>query len=322
MSKPKVFVSRAIPEAGLALIRAECDADVWPGSLPPPRTELLARVAAADGLLCMLTERVDAELLQAAPRLKVISNFAVGFDNIEVAAATARRIPVGNTPDVLTDATADMAFALLMAAARRIPEGERYVRQGKWQVWDPQLLLGADLSGATLGVVGFGRIGQALARRAQGFDLRVIYHDPGAAPAFGALPVALESLLAESDFISLHVPLKDSTRHMIDGAALAKMKPGTVLVNTARGAVIDTGALLEALRSRPDLSAALDVTDPEPLPGDHPLLTLDNCLVVPHLGSASRRTRADMARLASQNLVAGLRGERLPHCVNPEVYAR
>jgi glyoxylate reductase len=320
MSKPKVFVTRLIPEKGLALVRDFCDADIWPDEVPPSRAVILERVRGADGLLSLLTDTIDSEVMDAAPRLKVISNMAVGVDNVDVTAATARKLPVGNTPGVLTDATADMALALLMAAARRIVEGEKYVRDGKWTTWNPRLLLGADFVGATLGIIGFGRIGQAVAKRARGFDLRVIYYDPSAQPAFGATPVDLDTLLRESDFISLHVPLTEETRHMIDSKTLTKMKPNAILVNTSRGPVVDPQALYEALKSKRIFAAALDVTEPEPLPVDNPLLELDNCLIVPHLGSASRYTRDMMAYLAAQNLIAGLKREKLPNCVNPEVY--
>ncbi|MCL4271525.1 MAG: D-glycerate dehydrogenase, partial [Anaerolineales bacterium] len=217
---------------------------------------------------------------------------------------------------------ADQAFALLRAAARRISEAERYVRAGKWVTWTPSLLLGTDLAGATLGIVGFGRIGQAVAKRAQGFDLRVIYHDPTAEPAYGAQPVDLDTLLHESDFISIHVPLTQNTRHLVNADFLSKMKPNAVLVNTARGGVLDQAALYNALKSNQIFAAALDVTDPEPLPMDSPLLQLENCLIVPHLGSASKRTRDQMSLLAARNLIAGLNGERLPHCANPDVYKK
>ncbi|MCL4528363.1 MAG: D-glycerate dehydrogenase [Chloroflexi bacterium] len=320
MPKPKVFVTRLIPEKGLALIRDFCDADIWQDELPPPRKELLARVRDVDGLVSLLTEKVDGELMDAAPRLKIISNMAVGVDNVDVAAATARKLPVGNTPGVLTDATADMAFALMLSAARRIVEGEKYVRDGKWKTWNPQLLLGADFVGATLGIIGFGRIGKAVAKRAKGFDLRVIYYDPSVPSTSDATPVDLDTLFRESDFISLHVPLTDETRHMINANTLSKMKPNAILVNSSRGPVVDPHALHDALKSNRIFAAALDVTEPEPLPADSPLLGLDNCLVVPHLGSASKYTRDMMSYLAAQNLIAGLKGERLPNCVNPEVY--
>lgn len=320
MAKQKVFVTREIPAKGLSLLREFCRVDLWPDELPPSRAELLSRVRPVHGLLSLLTEQVDAALLDSAPNLKVVSNYAVGFDNIDVKQATARKIPVGNTPGVLTDATADTAFALMMAAGRRIPEAERYVRAGKWKTWGPQLLLGTDFVGATLGIIGFGRIGQALAKRALGFELRVIFHDPSAQPLFDTTPADLDTLLRESDFISLHVPLTPKTHHMIDAIALRKMKSNAVLINTARGGVVDHEALFDALKDRRIFAAGLDVTEPEPLPVDSPLLKLDNCVVVPHLGSASLRTREQMSVLAAENLIAGLKGERLPHCVNPEVY--
>jgi glyoxylate reductase len=273
-----------------------------------------------------LTDKIDGEIMDAAGAgLKVISNHAVGFDNIDVQAATARRIPVGNTPEVLTDATADFAFALMMAAGRRIVEAARYVQEGKWKTWGPMLLLGTEMKGATLGLVGFGRIGKAVARRALGFDMRVIYYDPGEAKPdadLKATRVDFETLLAESDFISLHTPLTPDTRHMIDAQAFSKMKPSAVLVNTARGPVVDMEALYEALKSKRIFAAGLDVTEPEPLPPDHPLLDLDNALIVPHIASASTTARENMAWLAARNLIAGLKGEPLPNCVNPQVYAR
>jgi glyoxylate reductase len=320
MPKPKVFVTRIIPEKGLSLVRDFCEADIWPEEMPPSREVLLARLAAVDGVLSLLTDRMDGEAMDAAPALKVISNMAVGVDNVDIPAATRRKIPVGNTPGAMTDATADMTWALMMAAARRVVEGEKYVRSGKWKTWSPQLLLGADFAGATWGIIGFGRIGQAVARRAQGFGMRVVYHDTEAKPAEGATPVPLDELLETADFISLHVPLTPETHHMINAATLSRVKPGAVLVNTSRGPVVDPEALYEALKSNRLFAAGLDVTEPEPLPADHPLLELDNCTIVPHLGSASKRTRDLMAYLAAENLIAGLKGERVPHCVNPEVY--
>ena len=320
--RPRVFVSRRMRDAGLNLVLEFCDADVWDEEMPPAREVLLEKVRGVDGFLSMLTDRVDAELLDAAgPQLKVVSNHAVGFDNIVVADATARGIPVGNTPGILTDATADLAFALLLAAARRLVELEKYIRAGKWKTWHPSMLLGMDLVGKTLGLVGFGRIGQAVAKRAVGFDLRVIFYDPTAKPEFGAIKMnSLDELLRESDFVSVHAPLNESTRHMVNADFLSKMKPNAVFVNTSRGPVVDQAALYEALKAKQIFAAGLDVTDPEPLPLDSPLLTLENCVIVPHIGSASERTRDAMARLAAENLIAGLKGERLPHCINPEVY--
>ena len=322
-ARPRVFVARVLPDDGLEMIRAACDADIWPDELPPPRDELLRRVAGCDGLVSLLTDRVDDELLDAAGSgLRVVSNFAVGFDNIDVAACARRGIPVGNTPGVLTETTADLAWALLMAAARRLPEGDRYVRAGNWRTWGPMLLLGPDVHGATIGIVGFGRIGQAVARRAAGFGMEILYHDVHRLPdeitsPLGARYVPLEELLALSDFVSLHVNLTEETRHLINAITLAAMKPTAILVNTSRGPVIDQIALADALRDGVIWAAGLDVTDPEPIPMDDPLVGLDNCLIVPHIASASRTTRGKMARMAAANLLAGVRGEPLPTPVAP-----
>src|SRR6476646_9038967 len=322
-SRPRVFVSRIIPSEGLDAIRAVCDLDLWEDPLPPPRDELLRRVAGVDGALTLLTDRVDDAFLDAAgPSLKVVSNYAVGFDNIDVAACARRGIPVGNTPGVLTETTADLAWALLMAAARRLPEGDRYVRAGSWKTWGPMLLMGPDVHGATIGIVGFGRIGQALARRAQGFGMEILYHDLQPLPAsvtdpLGATYLPLEELLPRSDFVSLHVNLSPVTRHLINAQTLAMMKPTAVLVNTSRGPVVDQTALADALRNGVIWAAALDVTDPEPIPRDDPLVGLDNCLIVPHIASASRATRGKMAAMAAANLIAGVRGESLPTEVPP-----
>jgi glyoxylate reductase len=327
VSGPKVFVARLIPDEGLEPIRQACDVDLWTEALPPPRDELLRRVAGKVGLLTLLTDRVDAELLDAAgPQLKVVSNYAVGFDNLDIPELTRRRIPAGNTPGVLTETTADLAFALMMAAARRVDEGSRYVRQGRWKTWGPMLLMGVDLHGATLGIVGFGRIGREMAKRASGFGMQVLYHDvhpatPDEERSLNARQVEMDELLASSDMISLHTNLTDETRHLIDASALARMKPTAILVNTSRGPVVDQAALYEALRDGQIFAAALDVTDPEPMAPDDPLLTLENCLVVPHIASATGVTRGKMAAIAAANLLAGLRGDPLPSCVNPEAYA-
>ncbi len=324
--KPRVLVTRIIPDEGLDKVRDACEVDLWTDELPPPRDELLRRVAGVDGLLSLLTDSVDDELLDTAgPQLKVVSNFAVGFDNIDVAACTRRRIPAGNTPGVLTETTADLAFALIMAAARRIPESVDYVRDGNWRTWGPMLLMGVDIHGATLGIVGFGRIGREMARRGRGFGMRILYHDvhpatPEEEAELGARRVEMDELLRESDFVTLHVNLTDETHHLIDAEALAAMKPTAVIVNTSRGPVVDPIALERALRTNAIFAAGLDVTDPEPLPADHPLVGLSNCVVVPHIASASRVTRGKMAAMAAANLLAGLRGERLPTPINPEVY--
>lgn len=319
-AKPRVFITRQIPEAGLSLIQQSCQADIWPETLPPSYEILTERTRGADGLLCLITDRIDAALMDAAgPGLKIISQMAVGVDNIDLAAARARGIPVGHTPGVLTEATADLAFALLLAAARRIVEGVEYVRAGKWRTWEPKTLLGADLSGATLGIIGLGRIGKAVARRAAGFDMRLIACNPGMPPpeaeAAGVRLVDLDTLLRESDFISIHTPLTAQTRSLINRETLNKMKRTAILVNTARGPVIDQDALYEALRDGRIAGAALDVTDPEPLPPDHKLLTLPNAVIVPHIGSASLWTRNQMAIMAAENLLAGLAGQPLPHAV-------
>ena len=302
-----------------------CDATVWPGELPPSRDQLLASVAGCHGILTLLTDRVDEALLDAAgPQLRVVSNFAVGFDNVDVVACTARGVRVGNTPGVLTETTADLAFALLLAAARRLPEAMANVREGRWRTWDPLLLLGAEVHGATIGIVGLGRIGQAVARRAAGFGMRVVYHGRTRAPgdleaSLGATYVPMPELLASSDFVTLHVSLNDQTRGLIGSDELRAMRRTAILVNTSRGPVVDTAALVEALRAGTIAGAALDVTDPEPLPADHPLLGLDACLVVPHVASATRATRDRMATMAADNLLAGVRGQPLPTPVNPEV---
>ncbi len=322
-ARPRVFVSRVLPDEGLDALRAVCDVDVWTDDLPPPRDELLRRVAGCDGVLALLTDRVDDAFLDAAgPQLKVVSNYAVGFDNIDVPACARRGVRVGNTPGVLTETTADLAWALLMAAARRLPEADRYVRAGSWKTWGPMLLLGPDVHGATIGIVGFGRIGQAVARRATGFGMKVLYHDLQPLPEdvsapLGATYLPLQELLAQSDFVSLHVNLSDETRHLIDATTLSWMKPTAVLVNTSRGPVVDQAALAAALRDGTIWAAGLDVTDPEPLPAGDPLVGLENCLIVPHIASASRATRAKMAEMAAANVIAAVRGEPLPTEVTP-----
>ena len=302
----RVFVTRRLPGEALGRLGAEHELDVWPERLPPPPDVLRERARRAHGLLCLLTDRIDADLIGACPDLRVISNYAVGSDNVDVAAAAARGIPVGITPDVLTEATADLAFACLLATARRLPEAMAAVRSGAWLTWEPDWLLGHDIHGATLGIVGYGRIGQAVARRAAGFDMEVL-HTP-------ATP--LEELLSRADAVTLHVPLTTETRHLIDADALARMKPTAVLVNTARGAIVDQDALAKALHEGGIAGAALDVTDPEPLPPDHRLLDAPNVLVLPHIGSATHSARERMADLAVENLLAGLAGRPLAHAAH------
>lgn len=326
MSTPRVFIARFIPEEYLTQARGTCQVDLWPDDLPPPRDVLLERVKGVDGILSLLTDKIDSAVMDAAGcELKVISNCAVGFDNIDVSEATRRGIPVGNTPGVLTGTTADFAFALLMAAARRVVEGHNYVLAGRWKTWGLTQLLGQDISGATLGIIGFGRIGKAVAKRAVGFDMRILYYDPmceddAYAAQIGARCVDLDTILTQSDYLSLHVPLYKDTYHFIGEAELAKMKPTAVLVNTARGGVVDPDALYRALRDGVIGYAALDVTEPEPIPLDHPLLSLENVLIAPHIASASVQTRGKMIEIALANLLAGVRGEQLRHCVNPQVY--
>ena len=317
-ARPRVFVSRSIPDAGLDLIGAVADLDVWTGALPPPRAELLERIAGCAGVVLLPSERVDDAFLDAAgPALRAVSSFSVGYEHFDVEACRRRGIACGHTPGVLTETNADTAWALIMAAARRISEAERYVRADRWATGGMDDMLGVDVHGATIGIVGFGRIGQAVARRATGFAMRILYHsrhrvDPAIEESLGATWVTFEELLAESDFVCIHVPLSPETTGLIDAAALARMKPTAILVNTARGPIVDTSALLAALEAGTIRGAALDVTDPEPLRADHPLSQRDDCLIVPHIGSATYATRARMAVVAGENLLAGLRGEPVP----------
>jgi glyoxylate reductase len=326
MKLPKIFITRRIPADKLDQVRQHCQVDLWDEELPPPPEILLEHVRGVDGLLCLLTDRIDAEVMDAAgPQLKVISNCAVGYDNIVVPEATRRDIPVGNTPGVLTDTTADFAFALLMSAARRVVEGDAFTRAGKWKTWGLTQLLGQDVTGATLGIIGFGRIGKGMAKRAGGFDMRLLYYDPVTqddpyAAEVRAQRVDLDTLLRQSDFVSVHTPLSQETYHLIGTEALAKMKPTAILINTARGPIVDPLALYQALKDGVIGYAALDVTEPEPVPMDHPLLTLPNLIIAPHIASASVVTRGKMIQMSIDNLLAGLRGERLPNCVNREVY--
>jgi len=314
----RVLVTRRLPDGGLGPLAGHDIVGPKPDDAPYTHDELCEFAGEVDAIVSLLTDRIDADVLEAGKgRLRVVANVAVGYDNIDVPACRARGVAVGNTPGVLTETTADLAFALLMAAARRLPEGSRYVRDGRWKTWGPLLLLGPDVHGATIGIVGFGRIGQAVARRAQGFGMRILYHDVQQLPEdvtgpLGASYRPLEALLAEADFVSLHVNLSDVTRHLINAETLAWMKPTAVLVNTSRGPVVDQVALAEALRDGTIWAAALDVTDPEPIRMDDPLVGLDNCLIVPHIASASRATRGRMAAMAAANLLAGVRGEPLP----------
>ncbi len=304
----RIFVTRELPGPALARLKESHDTTVWPGQLPPSYEQLREHSAEADALLTLLTDRIDAQLIAGAPKLRVIANYAVGYDNIDVAAAGARGIQVGNTPDALTDATADLTFALLMAAARRITEAAAFARNGQWQTWEPAGFLGADVHGATLGIIGLGRIGQAVARRAAGFGMEVLTTETRDQHN-------LEHLLRRSDFVSIHLPLTDGTRRLIGAQAFALMKPTAILVNTARGAIVDRDALAKALHTGQLAGAALDVTDPEPLAADDPLWSAPNLLVVPHIGSATWSARERMTEMAVENILAGLAGTPLPYPV-------
>jgi len=322
---PRVFATRALPGEVLAALARRVDLDVWPERRAPSADELAARTASADGLLCLLTDRIDARLLDRCPRLRAVSSVSVGVDHVDLAAAPARRIAIGHTPGVLTETTADLAFALLLAAARRVAEGDRMVRAGGWtreRVWEPDMLLGRDVHGATLGVIGLGAIGRAVARRAAGFGMRVLGWSRTRKAVAGVEWTELSELLARADFVSVHVALAAGTRGLLDAVELARMKPGAILVNTARGGIVDEAALAEALRSGRLAGAALDVFEREPLDPGSPLLALPNVVLTPHIGSASEATRARMAALAVRNLEAALAGERMPHCANPQVYER
>lgn len=328
MAQQTVFVTRILPQKGLDPILKAPDlkVDVWEGELPPPRDVLLQKVKGIHGLYCLLTESIDGDLLDAAgPQLKVVSQMAVGVDNIDLQACTGRRIPVGNTPGILVQATADLTLALLLGTARQLVRAAEAVKAGQWRTWVPMAFTGPDVYGSTVGIIGLGQIGLAVARRLVGFNVRLLYHSRQPTPAASevrATYVDLDTLLAESDFITLHCPLSPETRHLINAERLRQIKPTATLINCARGDVVDQEALVEALRKGDIAYAGLDVTSPEPLPADHPLLTLPNVTVLPHIGSASITTREKMAFMAAQNLLAGLRGERLPHCVNPGVYER
>jgi len=320
MKKPKVYVTRHLPmKAWEELIRS-CDADIWDKDTPPSYETIIRNLGNKAGLLCLLTDQIDEKLMDAGPDLKVISQCAVGYDNIDIPAATVRKIQVGNTPGVLTDATADFAFTLLLSAARRVVEGAKYVKDGKWETWGLTLLLGQDVWESTLGIIGFGKIGQAVARRALGFNMRILYYDLirklELEKTFGVEYCPLDELLKASDFISLHLNLTPDTRGMIDQSAFSKMKPNAVLVNTSRGPIINSDALFFALTTGQIAAAALDVTDPEPIPLTHKLLSLSNLIIVPHIASATYSSRDRMAMMAVHNLVAGVHGEPLPHAVN------
>jgi len=327
VNRPKVYVTRKVPEQALEILRSVAEVSVWDREdVPPPRQVILRELAQADGVFSLLTDRIDAEVMAAAPRLKVISNFAVGFDNVDIPAATKRGIVVTHTPDVLTETVADFTVCLMLAAARRLVEADRYMRDGKWKTWEPLLLAGQDIHHATLGLIGLGRIGAAVARRAQGFGMQVLYYDvvrrEDLERSLSITHRSLDDVLRDSDVISVHVPLSEQTRHLIGRAQFALMKNTAVFVNTSRGPVVDQAALTQALASRRIFAAGIDVFEQEPVSPDDPLLKLDNVIVVPHIASASIPTRIRMATLAAENLVAVLQGKRPPNPVNPEVLAK
>ncbi len=327
MSRPKVYVTRKMPEPALEILRPVADITQWDREdVPPPREVLVRELAPVDGVLSLLTDRLDREVMAAAPRLKVISNLAVGYDNIDIPAATKRGIVVTHTPDVLTETVADFTVCLMLAASRRLAEADRYTREGKWKTWEIMLLAGQDLHHATLGLIGVGRIGAAVARRAQGFGMRVIYYDPirreDLERSLGIEFQAFNDVLREADVISIHVPLSEETRHLIGRAQFVLMKKTAVFVNTSRGPVVDQQALTEALTKGVIFAAGIDVFEKEPVAADDPLLKLENVVVAPHIASASVPTRLRMATLAAENLVAVLQGRRPPNPVNPEVLTR
>jgi glyoxylate reductase len=322
MTRPqRVFVTRRLPGSALERLAAQTRCDLWSGEGQPAPQELAARLRDCQGLLCLLTDRIDTALLDACPSLCVVSSCSVGVDHIDLEAATARGIPVGNTPGVLVETTAELTFALMLAAARRIAEADRFVRAGRWtpdRRWEPEMLLGVDLYGATLGLIGLGQIGQAVARRARGFGMRVLGWTRSGRQVEGVETTDLHRVLAQADFLSIHVAHTPETRGLLDRRALAQLKPGVVLVNTSRGGIVDELALAEALREGRLSAAALDVFEREPLERESPLLDLQNIVLAPHIGSASIATRSRMAELAVDNLLAGLQGRPLPHCANPE----
>jgi glyoxylate reductase len=327
MGKPKVFVTRMIAEPAMQQLYEAVDLDVWGEENPPSHELILAKAAHLDGLLTLLTDRVDRPVLEAlANHGKVISQMSVGIDNIDIPAATSLGLPVGHTPGVLTETTADFTWALIMAASRRVVEADNEVHRGIWRHWGPNILLGLELTGATLGIIGFGRIGQAVARRAAGFNMHILYNDPDCNPdpdeSMGAICTSLDDLLAQSDIVTIHTYLSQETRHFFGREKFSKMKPTAILINTARGQIVDPQDLVWALEEKKIGAAALDVFEPEPIPVDHPLLRMPNVIITPHIASATTQTRIRMALMAVENLQAGLRGERLPYCANPQVYTK
>jgi glyoxylate reductase len=326
MTRPRVFVCRSIASMALQALEQAADVEVWSSELPPARDVIATKAADSDGLLTLLTDRIDEWIVSQAPHLKVVSNMAVGHDNIDVAACTRRGVLVCITPGVLTETSADFAFALLLSAARRVVEADKYTRQGRWKTWGPMVLLGQDVHDATIGIIGMGRIGTEVARRARGFGMTILYCNRSRRPEveqeLGAEHVALDDLLERSDFVTLHAPLTSETRHLIGPAQFSLMKPSAIFVNTSRGGLVDQQALYDALAAHKIFAAALDVTETEPISPEDPLLGLDNLVIAPHIASASVPTRRKMAMMAAENLLEGLRGELPPNCVNPEALSQ
>ena len=319
MGMPKILVTRRVTSSALDRLQLECQVVLWEERVPPSYDQLVQMVKDCDGLLCLLTDTIDRNLIEEASQLRVISTMSVGFEHIDIEACRKRKILVGHTPGVLTETTADFTMALMLSVSRRIPEALYFARSGEWKTWEPELLLGQDLHGAIVGIVGMGRIGQAVARRIYAFGSQLLYHDLSRVKdieeELHAEAVGLDELLSQVDIVTLHVPLTDRTYHMISHPQFETMKPSALLINTSRGPVVDTNALLQALKERKIAAAGLDVTDPEPLPPDHPLYELPNCLITPHIASAGAATRAKMAHMAVDNLLAGLHGKPLPHPV-------
>jgi glyoxylate reductase len=323
MPKPRVYVTRELPERGLKIIKKHFDTEVWTDYGPPPKKVIIEKARNVDALASLLSDKIDSELFNAAPKLKIVAQMAVGFDNIDVQEATKRGIYVTNTPEVLTDTTADFAWALLMAVARRVVEADKYVRTGQWKVsWHPSMMLGRDIYNATIGIVGAGRIGYAVAKRAKGFDMKILFYDvvprPEMEKDLGAKRVELDTLLKESDFVSIHVPLMKETHHLVNAERLKLMKKTAYLINNSRGPVVDEKALYEALKEGKIAGAGLDVFEQEPTPVDNPLLKLDSVVVAPHISSASYETRSKMAEMVAENLVAFFEGKKPPNLVNPD----
>ncbi len=325
MSRPVVYITRKINDLALQKIQSHAEIDIWDGKDTVPYNILEEKIRVVDGLLTLLTDKIDGALIdKRGANLKVISQMAVGYDNIDLEAATRAGLPIGHTPGVLTETCADFTLALLLAGARRIIEGHNEVQNGVWRPWGPDVLLGEEVNGASLGIIGFGRIGKAVARRAAGFGIKLYYHDPYRdteyEQAHNVNYLELDDLLQTCDFITIHTSLSEATYHLIDAPQFAMMKSNAILINTSRGGVVNPAALYDALKNRQIRSAALDVFEPEPIPADHPILNLDNLILTPHIASASTRTRQLMAIMAAENLIAGLKNEKLPHCANSAVY--